>query len=209
MARKTRVEKYELARERLEASARWREDNGYDDLWRRMIDLYRGKHWPKTTSNEDLIAVNLAFSTINVIAPSVSVNHPKIVITPTKPEDEDRAIFVEAVVNHLWKHHDFRTPFRNAVKDFLIFGHGWIKVGWKFTEQERSISDTERDELLGEQINEADRFAVENPDLAAEVPTDEEIAANLPSSQSVVVEDQPFVERISPFDVFVDPEATE
>lgn len=208
MARKTRLEKYELTRERLESSARWREDGGYDDLWKRMIDLYRGKHWPDTTSNEDLIAVNIAFSTINVIAPSVSVNHPKIVITPTKPEDEDRAIFVEAVVNHLWKHHDFRTPFRNAVKDFLIFGHGWVKVGWKFTEQERTMSEVERDSLLDEQLLEADQFAEENPDFADSLPTDEEIRASLPHSKSVIVEDQPFVERISPFDVFVDPEAT-
>ena len=73
--------------------------------------------------------LHLAFSTINVIAPSVSVNHPKIVVTPNQPEDEDRSAFVEAVVNYLWKHHDFRSPFKRAVKDFLIFGHGWIKVG--------------------------------------------------------------------------------
>ena len=51
MARKTRKEKYELINERLVASTRWREEMGYDRLWRRMIDLYRGKHWPQTTSS--------------------------------------------------------------------------------------------------------------------------------------------------------------
>jgi len=97
---------------------------GYDSLWRRMTDLYRGRHWPRgASSNEDMITVNLAFSTINVIAPSVSVNHPKIVVTPNSQENQDRSAFVEAVVNHLWRHHDFRKPFRRAVKDFLIFGH--------------------------------------------------------------------------------------
>ena len=157
MARKTRKEKHEIITERIISSTRWRNEMGYDQLWKRMIDLYRGKHWPQTTANnEDLIAVNIAFSTINVIAPSVSVNHPKIVVTPNQPEDEDRAVFVEAVVNHLWKHHDFRTPFRSAVKDFLIFGHGWIKVGWKFVEQERSLSDAERQMYLDESIVEAD-----------------------------------------------------
>ena len=149
MARKTRAEQHSITLQKITAAARWRDDMGYDQLWRRMVDLYRGKHWPNTTvSNEDLIAVNLAFSTVNVIAPAVSVNHPKIVVTPNQPEDEDRAAFVEAVVNHLWRHHDFRKPFRRSVKDFLIFGHGWLKVGWNFVEQERTLSDTERDELL-------------------------------------------------------------
>ena len=34
------------------------------------------------------------------------------------------------------------------------------------------------------------------------------MAANIPQTAMMVVEDQPFVERISPFDIFVDPEAT-
>jgi hypothetical protein len=209
MPRKTRSELHESIQRKLEGSARWREDAGYDSLWRRMIDLYRGKHWPKNTaSNEDLIAVNLAFSTINVIAPSVSVNHPKIVVTPNDPEGGDRAAFVEAVVNHLWKHHDFRTPFRRAIKDFLVFGHGWVKVGWKFVEQERRLGDSERGELLADALDEADAFAAVRPDLAGDAPDDDEVAANLPTTTLMIVEDQPFVERISPFDVFVDPEAT-
>ena len=209
MARKTRAEQLEEFQHRLDLSRRWREEEGYDSTWRRLIDLYRGKHWPRTTSAQrDLIAVNLSFSTVNVIAPSVAVNHPKIVVKANHPEDEDRASFVEAVINHLWRHHDFRKPFRRAVKDFLIFGHGWMKVGWRFVEQERSLGDGERDEILDQAVVEADMFAFENPLLAGELPTDEEIAANLPMTQMTIVEDQPFVERVSPFDIFVDPEAT-
>ena len=155
-----------------------------------------------------MITVNLAFSTINVIAPSVSVNHPKIVVIPNSQENEDRSAFVEAVVNHLWRHHDFRKPFRRAVKDFLIFGHSWVKVGWKFLEQERSLGEGERDEMLEEALMEADAFAAEDPILAGGLPTDDEMAANIPQTTMMVVEDQPFVERISPFDIFVDPEAT-
>jgi len=209
VARKTKTEKFEVAQRRLRASARWRDEMGYDSLWRRMNDLYRGKHWPRTTaSREDMIAVNLAFSTVNVIAPSVSVNHPKVVVSPTKPEDQDRAAFVEAVVNYLWRHHDFKKPFRRAVKDFLIFGHGWVKVGWKFLEQERMLGDAERESLFGEAVVETDMFAEERPDLAAGLPTDEQIEASIPQTAMTVVEDQPFVERISPFDLYVDPEAT-
>jgi len=209
MARKTRVEQHEIVQRRIRSSGRWRDEEGYDSLWRRMNDLYRGKHWPRTTaSSEDLIAVNLAFSTVNVIAPSVSVNHPKIVVSPTLPQDGDRATFVEAVINYMWRHHDFRNPFRRAVKDFLIFGHGWLKVGWNFVEQERSLGNTERQELAEDAMFEANLFGAENPELAGGLPSDEELTAMIPQTSMSVVEDQPFVERISPFDMFVDPEAT-
>jgi len=209
VARKNKSDRFEDTKRRIDAATRWRDEMGYDNLWRRMTDLYRGKHWPRgSVTPEDMITVNLAFSTINVIAPSVSVNHPKIVVTPNSEENQDRAAFVEAVVNHLWRHHDFRKPFRRAVKDFLIFGHSWVKVGWQFLEQERTLSDAERDEMLEEALGEADAFASEDPILAGGLPTDEEMAANIPQTAMMVVEDQPFVERISPFDVLIDPEAT-
>ena len=209
MARKTRAEQLTVINEKLDSSARWRDEMGYDNLWRRMVDLYRGKHWPRTTvSREDLIAGNIAFSTVNVIAPAVSVNHPKIVVVPNKPEDEDRAAFVEAVVNHLWRHHDFRTPFRRAVKDFLIFGHGWLKVGWKFLEQERLLGEPERDELFAEATVESDMFAMENPEMAGDLPDRDQMLASVPTTAMTVVEDQPFVERVSPYDIYIDPEAT-
>ena len=209
MARKTRDELLSDYQHRLDMSRRWRDEEGHDRTWRRLIDLYRGKHWPRTTSAmQDLITVNLSFSTVNVIAPSVAVNHPKIVVKANHPDDEDAASFVEAVVNHLWRHHDYRKPFRRAVKDFLIVGHGWLKVGWRFVEQERSLGDGERDAMYEEAVGEANAFAFEEPMLASDLPSDEEIAANLPTTQMTIVEDQAFVERVSPFDMFVDPEAT-
>jgi len=208
MAQKTRAELHEQYTQRLQRTQRWREDQGFDRTWWRLIDLYRGKHWGSASNRNDLVAVNLAFSTINVIAPSVAVNHPKIVVTANDESNGDRAAFVEAVVNHLWRHHDFRKPFRRAVKDFLIFGHGWMKVGWKFLEQETSLAEPERDLLMQEARLEVDQFAIDSPNLSASLPTDEEINANLPETAMMVIEDQPFVERVSPFDIFVDPEAT-
>ena len=208
MARLTRADKYEIIQRKLEGAARWRDEMGYDNLWRRMNDLYRGKHWPRTTATQDLVAVNLAFSTINVISPSVSVNYPKVIVSPNKEENQDRATFVEAVINYLWRHHDFRKPFQRSVKDFLIFGHGWLKVGWKFVEQERQLGDAERDEMFQTAVTEMDTVALEDPFMAGELPDDSQIAADIPTTSMTVVEDQPFVDRVSPFDMFVDPEAT-
>ena len=138
----------------------------------------------------------------------MAVNYPKIVVQATDPEDKARAAVVEGVANYMWRHHDFRTPFRSAVKDFLIVGHGWLKVGWKFVEQEQGISDEQREEMIGSAMLEADNFAIQNPEMAADLPTDQDIIANIAGTAMIIVEDQPFVERISPFDIYVDPTAT-
>ena len=216
MARQTKAEQFAKIQDRIEMTHRWRVDEGYDALWRRMIDLYRGKTYHGDTLGAgysgnvsyDRISVNLAFSTINVIAPSVAVNHPKITVTANKEGDEDRAVFNEAIINYLWRHHDYRKPFRRAVKDFLILGHAWIKVGWRFVEQERPLSPMERDQQIVTAAEEVQDFAYMNPDMAQDLPSDEDIAASVPNTRMEIVEDQAFVERISPFDMLVDPEAT-
>ena len=168
MARETKSEKFARVHSRLELARRWRTDEGYDSKWRRMIDMYRGKTYWGVSNNSyaqapDRISVNLAFSTINVIAPSIAVNHPKITVTANREEDQDRAIFVEAIVNYMWRHHDYRKPFRQAVKDFLIVGHGWVKVGWRFKEQERAIPNEQREAMATEAQNEVDDFVYSFP----------------------------------------------
>ena len=93
MARVSKADKLKTYKQRLARTRRWRSDQGYDDTWRRMIDLYRGKHWPKgSMNNQDLIVVNMAFSLINVVAPSVSVNHPKVLVRANSPENEDLSL---------------------------------------------------------------------------------------------------------------------
>jgi hypothetical protein len=164
---------------RLEASKKWRKQDGYDALWRRMNDLYRGKHFDDY-KNEDQMLVNIAFSTINVISPSISVNYPKITVNAVSSEFAAQAVIAEAVVNYWWKHKDIRSEFRRAVKDMLAFGHGWVKVGYRFVEEE----------VEGEsEISEANPDGIGHPN-------------------TIVREDSPFAERVSVNDVFVDPDAT-
>ena len=170
---------------KIENSKKWREEEHYDSLWRRLIDLYRGKQF-NDLSEEDRMLVNACFSTINVIAPSIAVNHPKITVGARKFEDGDRAIITEAVINYWWRHFDCQKQMRRAVDDYLIIGHGWLKVGYRFVEEEKfkNLVTQEDDEVSAPE---------EGLSLETEI---------------VVVEDRPFVERVSPFDVFVDPEAT-
>ena len=105
MARPTHRSMLANYRSKIDSSQKWRKEEKYDKLWRRMIDLYRGKHF-RDESPEDRMLINPAFSTINVIAPSVAVNHPKITVGARKPEDGDKAIITEAIINYWWRHFD-------------------------------------------------------------------------------------------------------
>jgi hypothetical protein len=181
MARPSNNEILARYRKKITQSKRWRREEYYDDTWRRLVDLYQGKHY-EHYAEEDRILVNLAFSTVNVIAPSISVNYPKITVNAVNPDNAGQAVIAEAVVNYWWRHRNFKDHFRSAVKDFLIVGHGWLKVGYRYVEEER-VGDFE--------------------DVS-----DANVEENVTSTTLVVTKDEPFVERVSPFDVFVDPDAT-
>lgn len=185
MARTSNYDMLKKYRNKLEHSRRWRKEEKYDDLWQRMIDLYRGKHH-RTDIKEDQLLVNMAFSTINIVAPSVSVNHPKITVNARRPDDADKAIVTEAIVNYWWRHYDCQKEFRRAVKDTLICGHGWVKTGYRYVEEEKATENN---------FDSYDELAEDREENAAE-------------SNLIVKEDRPFVERVSPFDMYVDPDAT-
>ena len=119
MARTSNQELITKYRGKIEQSRRWRREERYDDLWGRMVDMYRGKHY-KTQMPEDRLLVNMAFATINVIAPSVSVNYPKIVVNAKNVEDAPKAVITEEIVNYWWRHFECQREFRRSVKDMLI-----------------------------------------------------------------------------------------
>jgi hypothetical protein len=195
-------------RQRLETSMKWREQEGYDQLWRRLVDMYAGRQFPEAKSKEDRIAVNLAWATINIIYPTVSVNRPNTTVLARDAGDQERALIAEATVNQWWEQLDILPEFRLAVKDFLIMGHGWAKVGWEYEEEEvdRKPEDIEADfEAARAQ---ADEMAAMDPEAAGDLPDDETLVGTIPMTETVVVKDQPFVERVSPHDIFVDPDAT-
>jgi len=180
MAKKSQSEQLSVYRSHLAASKKWRKDEGYDATWRRLLDLYKGKHYDQY-SDEDRMLINISFSTINVIAPAVAVNYPKITVNAVKPDNAANAVIAEAVVNYWWRYKDIRSEFRRAVKDLLITGHGWIKTGYRFVEEDAVTEEGDNDD----------------PQSGGES-----------TSTTVIVQDAPFAERVSPFDVFVDSDAT-
>ncbi len=65
MARPSNAEKLTKYKKHLAASKRWRREESFDGTWKRLIDMYRGRHY-EYASDEDRLLVNIAFSTVNV-----------------------------------------------------------------------------------------------------------------------------------------------
>lgn len=204
--KKTKKDLLAQFRKRTSTSKAWRE-NTYDKNWTRLIDLYRGKQF-SALGDRDNIAVNICFSTINVIAPSVAVNYPKIQVGARDETNQDAAEIVTAAVNYWWRRYKWRDDIKKAVKDSLIIGGGWVKLGWKYGEKDRPLTSEERAAHTSSLQEQANQAAMADPAIAADLPTDTDIEDMVPDSVKDVSVDRPFVERVSPFDIFIDPEAT-
>jgi hypothetical protein len=177
---------------KLRQSQRWRATDDRDNLWERMVNLYRGKHY-KTSSKEDRMLVNQAFATKNVIAPSVAINNPKFTVNARMPEAASQAIITEQVLNYLWRTHKYQDEFRLAVDDFLVIGHGWLKVGYKACKPKEIVK-------LPDSVDGSD----EDEGVDSH---DETVVQSESINTAYSADDRPFIERISPLDIYVDPDA--
>ena len=169
-----------FCRNELKRSKKWRssKSNQYDDQWRRYIDLYQGKHYD-SKSMTDQLTVNMVFATMNVMGPAVAINNPRFVVNARKSESAPQAIITEEVLNYLW----------------LLIGHGWLKVGYKAVKppEEKTAPDVLEPSVDMEGVQEG-------------VDDREDVDGNV-ESELIVDDDRPFLERISPFDMYVDPDA--
>ena len=127
-------ERLEQARTELVFARKHRDNCGITSNWLELIDNYKGQFLDPYDNPmyEDEIVVNMMFATLNVMWPSVSIKEPTISVLPRKPELEDSAILAEALLNYEWEATDAQKHMRMAVRDFLMLGMGWVKVGWDF-----------------------------------------------------------------------------
>lgn len=198
-------------RERVERAVKWRQDAGYDVKWAKFLKLYASQYeYEELSGYEDIIAPNLAFSTVNIIVPSVVVNYPKITVTARKAEDQQAAATVEAMCNYNWMRYNVHEELKLVIRDFVLFGHGVAKVTWVLREEEVEMERDEYSAQVQQSLLEVQqgRANAEATGLGVTFPSDDEVIGAAPTTKVVVTADHPSVERVSPFDIYVDPDST-
>lgn len=198
-------------RDRVEHAVKWRKDAGYDEKWAKFIKLYASQYeYDEIGDYEDVVAPNMVFSTVNIIVPSIVVNYPKITVTARKESDLERAATVEAMVNYNWQRYNVHEELKLAIRDFVMFGLGICKVTWTLREDEVEMDQDEYTSSVQDALMQM-RTARDQADangLGVTFPDEDEVIASAPTTKVVVAADHPSVERVSPFDIYVDPDAT-
>lgn len=124
------------ARQKLRIGQEYRRDKR-EHRWERSEMQYEGDHWsidgvPDGTS--DLIVVNMSFSTVNVINPYMTGSEPRFIVQPWgRGASPLNATLQQALLNKLWRSHEVagQEHLEVAAGDFLIYGDGYLKVGYE------------------------------------------------------------------------------
>ena len=184
--------------------------NQFETTWTICTNFYAGEFYNVLSSRTaeliveaevmpDLAAVNMTKSSVDTVFSSVAVSDPEYsVFGQTKP-DEDAAELVQQILRYWWDRYAFQPQFRRAVKDRLIMGHGWVKALWH---TETDFSEPNLDEIS--QVIEAQLVGGAGDGVLVS----EAVVEAAPEKIERLVDEHPKAERISPYDIWVDPYAT-
>lgn len=196
------------------------------DAVRRMDPLHQ--HWKvlegvfRTGLRRDLNARDFAdliptpipgnvLKTINMVLPHISLmttsivsRDPQMLVTPVGGQDEsteDNATFAQAVLHYFWKRTNATDDVKAATEDMLKLGNGFVKVGWEYVAEEFRENPPV---LLDETMLAVDRAEATGKDGGFAPDTQKLGETNKAQFTYQRVEtDDPFVEYVSPYDIFL------
>lgn len=138
----------------------------YEDLVKkkrkRYIDYYLGKQRRTNRIVNEFAdtVVNMVFSNISTILPSIIFRNPRIYITPKRKPTEkldtvSGAAVLETVLNYFYKELDIKSETRRVVLDALIGPWGLIHLGYNAQIETVTVGDQ-----VSEAIKEENPFAI-------------------------------------------------
>ena len=185
--------------------------------WRMLESLYRtgaqreitqidlSRILPFNVPGAFLRTVNMLLPHLTIIINSVTARDPKFVVTPVggDPDAVERnAQIAQNLLSYFWKRADATSTLRDITQDMVILGNGFAKVGWAYTEKTIDRTPEDYDQELTDKIYQAQTAA----DMTGEVLTENQISEIVNSvslNQQLVEEDEPYVEYVSPYDMFL------
>jgi hypothetical protein len=168
-----------------------------------MLDLNRILPFPVPGSF--LRTVNMVLPHLTMIINSVVQRDPKFVVTPVGGDVavvERNAKIANAVLDYFWKRTDATSTLRDMTQDMVILGNGFGKTGWSYSEA--TVDRTANDMQLETQdiVAAAQEIAMETGAPLTDSAI-EEIVSSVALTQQLVEVDEPFLEYVSPYDIFL------
>ncbi len=181
--------------------------------WRVLETLYRtgsvnqaeevtagklGEFLPSLTE----YAANMILPHINIIQESVIARDPKLICEPIGGGEmaEITRETSEGVLSYFWRRARATEHLKDATMDAVRLGSGFLKVSWTHIEDERELDEEERERLLDAALVQAQDDANERGVFMDSI---ELLEDGVPHSEVKVIRSEPFVEYVSPYDIFV------
>lgn len=150
--------------------------------------------------------VNVVLPHMTIILASIIARDPQLICMPIGGGQiaERNSATAENLLHFQWKRARATDKLRDATQDMIILGNGFLKISWDYVEEERDLEDWERKEAALE----AQRLERGLALLEEREPKDvESLKAQIRQTAVQVLKNEPFVEWVSPYDIFVPPNA--
>lgn len=144
------IEAVNNARMKLQVGQMYRQAKR-EQAWVQSEAQYEGDHWRNTELDDptaDKLVVNFSFSTVNTIVPFITASDPNFLVNPYSGNATPRNATIQAaLLNNIWRSRRVSgiKHTRRATEDALVYGDGWLKVGFDIVE--RRVSEGEYAEL--------------------------------------------------------------
>jgi hypothetical protein len=149
-----------------------------------------------------LKTINMALPHISLMCTSIVSRDPQMLVTAIGGQSEEadtNATFAQAALTYFWKRTNATDDVKSATEDMLKLGNGFVKVGWAYSANEYQIDPDDLNPELSQIIDDFDQEEGKDgfaPDVTGEN------NQKAPLSYERVELDDPFVEYVSPYDMF-------
>lgn len=187
----------QLVTDRFERARSFRQTD-QDEIWKRSYNNWRGILDQTLYPWRSKLFIPWSFTVVETIIPKVFAREPKWRAVsrnpmPSEPQEEvveggivqstaDQASTVNSLLSYQWVHMGMREKMYDYIKDSLMFSKGFAKVSWNFQTKTKTYMEPV--------VDKDDKITFEK------------------KVKSSVEYDDPIVEIVDPFDIYVDPDAT-
>ena len=149
----------------------------------------------------DLETINMVLPHINIILATIVARDPKPVAVPYSGGDEAEvtAKVAEAVAGYYWMRTQATSVLRDMAQDMVVLGNGFCKIGWKHIVSEVDRSPEVIQEDLAGVLKAEIGMAIDENRPVAPI---EEVMKYVTLTDRRVEADEPFVEYVSPYDIY-------
>lgn len=91
------------------------------------MEFVEGKHWSVTDKGRDKQKTNLIRTIVNDIRSKVYVTDPEIYVETENADNWKYARYLQTFINSLWKRLKVNRKFKQAIRDAIITGMGYVK----------------------------------------------------------------------------------